>query len=115
MSELPIKQQLRYLKGMTEKLSVVHEAQIVQLRNYPRLIPNIKTAETIIDIDTKTIVYKCDSESKVFRKSKKVNIAFENVVNWIQTIVWDDTVVEFIVNGKSVYDTRLHREPASSN
>ena len=58
MSELPIKQQLRMLKGMTEKLNSVHEAQIVQLRNYPRLIPNIKSAETSIDIDNKTVIYR---------------------------------------------------------
>lgn len=110
MSEIPIKKQLKYLKGVTEKLNVVHEAQIVQLRNYPRLIPNIKNAETSIDIDNKTVIYNCDSETKTFRKTKKTLIAIENVVTWIQTIVWDNTVVEFIVNGKTVYDTRIDRQ-----
>lgn len=110
MPEIPIKEQLRYLKGMTEKLNVVHEAQIVQLRNYPKLIPNIKSAETKIDIDHRLITYECESETKIFRKTKKVKIAIENIITWIQTIVWDNTTVELIVNGKSVYDTRLEEQ-----
>ena len=112
MPELPIKEQLRYLKGVTEKLNVVHEAQIVQLRNYPRLIPNVKSAETKIDIDNRTIVYECTSESKIFRKTKKVNIAIENIILWIRTIVWDSTTIEIIVNGKSIYDTRIDEKQA---
>ena len=110
MGELPIKAQLRYLKGMTEKLNVVHEAQIVQLRNYPVLIPNVKTAETEIDIDNRTVTYKCESETKIFRKTKKTKIAIENITTWIQTIEWDDTIVELIVNGKSIYDSRIDRK-----
>lgn len=114
MAKVTLKEQLIHLKGITERLNTVHEAQIVQLRNYPRLIPNISSAETRLDIDKHSIVYECSSESPVFRKTKKVKTAIENVVTWIRTVVWDDTTVEFIVNGKSVYDTRIDRQQSSS-
>ncbi len=115
MSSIPIKEQLKYLKGVTDRLNVIHEAQVVQIRNYPRVIPNIKEAETKLNIDTRTITYDCVSENPVFRKTKKVRVAIENVVTWIRSVVWDDTTVEFVVNGKSVYDTRIDREPTASS
>ena len=115
MTEIPIKEQLRYLKGMTEKLNVVHEAQFVQLRNYPILIPNISSAETKVDIDKHIVIYNCNSGSKVFRKTKKVKIAIENIITWIQTVVWNDTTVEIIVNGKSIYDTRIDERQSTGS
>lgn len=116
MAKVSMKEQLIHLKGITERLNTVHEAQIVQLRNYPRVIPNISKAETRLNIDNHSIVYECTSESPTFRKTKNVKVAIENVVTWIRTVVWDDTTVEFIVNGKSVYDTRIDRqEPSASS
>ena len=113
MGELPIKQQLRYLKGMTEKLNVLHEAQMVQLRNYPILIPNIKKAETRVDQKKHIVVFDCESEKTHFRNTKKVNIAIENIITWIHAIIWEDTAVELIVNGKSVYDTRINERQST--
>jgi len=107
MSKVTPKQQLMYLKGMTERLDVIHEAQIVQLRNYPILIPNIKKAEMEINIDQRKITYDCESKTKTFKKTKKTLIAIENIMNWIKVIVWDSTIVEIKVNGKSVYDSRI--------
>lgn len=107
MSKVSIREQLGYLKNMTERLGVIHEAQAVQLRNYPRLLPNIKDAETRISPDSRTVVFNCESESKPFRKTKSFKIAMKNVVKWVRIIVWDDTTIELIVNGKSVYDTRI--------
>jgi len=109
MTQMNLKSQLMHLKGITERLNTIHEAQIVQLRNYPILIPNIKSAETKIDIDTHTITYECISQSKTFKKTKNIKTAIDNIVLWIKTIVWDDSVIEIIVNGKSIYDTRIDR------
>jgi len=113
MKKMDVKAQLYHLKGITERLNTIHEAQALQLRNYPRLIPNIKSAETKIDIDKHLIIFECESESKMFRKTKKTKIAIDNIVTWIRSIVWDDSILEVIVNGKSVYDTRIdEREQA---
>jgi len=115
MSNISIKDQLRYLKGMTEKLNTVHEAQVVQLRNYPLLIPNIKKASTTFNFDTHTVTYKCDSVNGKFRKSKKAKIAIENIITWIQSVVWSDTTVEINVDGKDIYDTRIDEREATKN
>jgi len=115
MTQVPLREQLGYLKNATERLGVIHEAQIVQLRNYPLLIPNVKTAETKVDIEKKTVVYECESKSKQFRKTKQVKIAIENIVKWIHTIIWTNTIVEIKVNGKSVYDTRIDGQSTGSS
>jgi len=105
--KLSAKDQLFYLKGMTERLGVVHEAQLVQIRNYPLLIPNIKKAETELGIDTKTIVYKCNSQEGKFKKTKTVKTAIANIEKWIKSIVWDETVLIIQVDGKEIYDSRI--------
>jgi hypothetical protein len=107
MSKIPMKEQLKYLKGITERIDVLHEAQTLQLRNYPLLIPNIDTAETTIDQANKTVRYKCVSKKKPFRKTKKVDIAIQNIDEWIRFIIWDDTIVEISVDEKEIYDSRL--------
>lgn len=107
MNKVTIREQLGYLKSMTERLGVIHEAQAVQIRNYPKLLPNIKNAEARVSIDNRTIVYVCDSESTPFRKTKLFKTSMKNIVKWIRVVVWDDTTVELIVNGKSIYDTRI--------
>lgn len=104
--KISVKDQLFYLKGLTEKLGVVHEAQLVQIRNYPLLIPNIKKAETEFDIDAKTIVYKCESQGK-FRKTKQTQLAISKILEWIRIVVWDETIVIIQVDGKEIYDSRL--------
>lgn len=106
MAKVPLKEQLMYLKGITDRFGMIHEAQIVQIRNYPRTIPNIKSAETLIDTEKHIITYNCESETPSFRRTKKVKIAIQNVTNWIRTVSWDDAVIEFNVNGKNIYDSR---------
>lgn len=105
--KISIKDQLFYLKGLTEKLGVVHEAQLVQIRNYPLLIPNIKKAETEFNIDTRTIVYKCQTEEGRFRKTKQTKLAISKIQEWIRIVVWDETIVIIQVDGKEIYDSRI--------
>ena len=106
MNKLSVKEQLMHLKQMTLRLGTIHEAQIVQLRNYPLLIPNIKSAELEIDAKSHIIKYKCESETKKFRKTKKVKDMCSNIQIWIETIVWGDSIIETTVDGKVIYDTR---------
>jgi hypothetical protein len=104
--KISVKDQLFYLKGLTEQLGVVHEAQLLQIRNYPLLIPNIKKAETELNIDTKTIVYKCQSEGR-FKKTKQTKLAISKIQEWIRYVVWNETIIIIQVDGKEIYDSRL--------
>lgn len=106
MEAMSTREQLRHLKGMTMRLGQIHEAQVLQLRNYPLLLPNIKRASTKIDHETRSIIYDCESKTGKHRKSKKFTAMVENIIIWTRSIVWDDTAVEVKIDGKVVYDTR---------
>ena len=107
MTVMTIKQQLGHLKGFTVRFGSIHEAQAIQLRNYPlTLSDSIKKAETKLDPKLHIISYHCSSKNGKFKKTKKANVAFQNIVVWIRTIIWDDTEVEVFVDGKMIYDSR---------
>lgn len=106
MASLSLKEQLFHLKAMTERINVVHEAQTVQLRNYPLLIPGVNTAETEINIEQKIVTFSCKSK-KQFRNTKKVKIAIENIYEWVKMVVWTTTILVVKVNGKEIFDSRV--------
>lgn len=112
MSQLSIKEQLMHLKQLTLRLGVIHEAQTVQLRNYPLLIPNIKSAVLDLDAERHIVHYKCTSESGRFRKTKKTKDMISNILIWTRLIIWEDTIIEITVDGKFIYDSR---ETTASN
>jgi hypothetical protein len=95
-------EQLAMLKGMTVRSGAVHEAQVVQLRNYPLLLSFTETAET--HIGEKLVVYNITSTK--FKKTKKSIAAMDKIVDLTRKILWDDTDVVFNVNGNPVRDTR---------
>jgi hypothetical protein len=110
VTEVSFKDQLMQLKAMTVRVGSLHEAQVLQLRNYPLLIPGVIKAETEIDPSTKLVRYKCESDLKKFRKTQKVKDFCKNIEVWIRTIIWDDTIVEIYVNGKSIFDSRINND-----
>lgn len=101
--------QLAALKATTERLGVLHEAQLLQLRNYPILLDGIDSAKTEIDQGNKHIKYDCISGGK-FRKTDLRLRMFKKIVWMIQQVVWTDVTVEFNVNGKPIYDSRIDRD-----
>lgn len=101
-----MKEQLMHLKQLTLRLGVIHEAQTVQLRNYPLLIPNIKSAVLDLDVEHHIVHYKCESETGKFRKTKKAKNMISNILIWTRTIIWEDTIIKIIVDGKLIYDSR---------
>lgn len=106
MASISVKDQLFHLKAMTERLNVVHEAQTLQLRNYPLLIPGVDAAETELNIDHKIVTFKCTSK-KTFRNTKKVKLAVENIFEWVKMVIWTSTTLVISVNGKEIFDSRL--------
>jgi len=102
--ELTIHQQLGLLKDLTVRLGMIHEAQSLQLKHWPLLIPNVDKAKAEVDVERKLVMYNC--ESKKFRKTKKVLKYFENIDSWTKQLLWDETSVQFLVNGEVLYDSR---------
>jgi len=98
-------EQFRMLKGLTIRFGCLHEAQVHQLKVYPKLIVGIQDATAHVDSDNKTVQYKCSG--KQIRKTKKRLKEMSIITNWIRTLLWDDTVVIFEVNGKVLYDSKF--------
>lgn len=100
-------QQLMYLKGLTMRTGVIHEAQALQLRNWPLLVPGVKKAETHIDTDQKFIKYICEPKFKTFRVTKSVKDQCNNICIFARKITWDDAVVVFFSGKKPIWDSRI--------
>ena len=102
MSEtLSTKEQLIQLKAITERTGAIHEAQAMQLRMWPLLIPQIQEAQVSVDTDRHYVIIKCKSDK--FRNTKKAKLTYSNIETWVQQILWDDTVVFIDVNDRKVY------------
>lgn len=105
--------QLAMLKATTERMGVLHEAQLLQVRNYPILMDGIVTAQATVDQDGKHIVYDCKASGK-FRKTDMRLKMFKKIVWMLQQVVWTDVIVEFNVDGKPIYDSRIDRDESKS-
>lgn len=107
-TKMNMKEQLAHLKDLTERFNMLHEAQTVQLRNYPLLIPNIKSAEVKINTDFHIVTFHCE-EDKKFRLTKKAKAMIGNILLWSRTVVWSDTTLEIFVGDRMIYDSREER------
>lgn len=102
---ISIKEQLRYLKGITVMTGGVHEAQALQLKNYPIVINDVKSAKTKIDPEKKMVWYTL-KVSETFKSDKLMEQVCDAIVTWVRTIVWDDTAVVFMIGKDVIYDSR---------
>lgn len=96
-------EELRQLQALTVRTGIIHEAQALQLRNWPLLIPGVKSAEAIVDAERKMVTYSCKTETeKTFRRTKVAAMYIEQIGNWTRNIVWPDSTVVVKVNGKVI-------------
>jgi len=95
--------QLKHLKAMTIRLGVLHEAQVLQLRNYPLLIPGVKTAKTHVDVDSKSVAWTCQTKNKKFRLTSSVKTWCVNIEKMVRVILWDETQIKIVINGRTIY------------
>lgn len=102
------KEQLQYLKGLTVSTDVIHEAQTMQLRNYPIFIPGVKPqATTKIDVDNQIVYYECEKAKKGAKVRKKnFEAKCKVITQWVRAIIWDHTTVVVSVEGEVVFDSR---------
>ena len=104
--EFSFLKQLMYLKGMTVRTGSIHEAQALQLRNWPLTIPGVKSAEAHVNTDAKLIKYILTPKNKSFRTTAKVTETCALIDKYIKTILWDETTVVMEVGKKVIYDSR---------
>jgi hypothetical protein len=98
--------QLIWLKSNTLRTGAIHEAQALQLRNYPLLLPKAisGTGTASVDIDARTVDYSVEVDGlRPTKKFKQICLAIEK---WTRTILWDDTLITIKANNKLVFDSR---------
>jgi hypothetical protein len=105
MSISDVEEQLMMLKRMTVTTGAIHEAQKLQLINYPRMSAKIKAVTTKVDVAKKTVYFECQAKTKVYKSGKFENELFENIVTWVRILLWDESRVVIKVNGKRELDS----------
>jgi hypothetical protein len=103
--EITFLRQLQELKAMTVRTGAVHEAQALQIRNYPKLIPGVSDAKTTVDVENKIVYYDCITAS-TFRCTKSVKTMCQNINTWVKTILWDETAVVITSGDRALFDSR---------
>lgn len=105
--EITFLRQLQELKAVTVRMGILHEAQMLQLRNYPLLIPGVSKATASIDVDHKIVTYECIVKRK-WRCTKKVLGMCKQISVWLKTILWDETAMVVLVNKEVIFDSRTN-------
>lgn len=105
MSEATVPQQLRLLKAITVRTGAIHDAQALQLKIWPTLIPNVTHSVALVDANKKSVKYVCQSSG--LRPSKKMRLLCEHICEWTRTILWNETKVVIEINKKKVFDSSV--------
>lgn len=89
-------EQLLALKGMTLAMGCLHEAQVLQLKSYPILLPNVKKWDVEVDPDKHLVTYNLKGKA-----NKLQLMIMRDIVGYIRRyLLWDDSKVVFKLNGK---------------
>jgi hypothetical protein len=95
-------EQFAALKSMTIRTGAIHDAQALQLRNWPLMIPGVASAEARLDVENRTLTYVLKA-----RPVKGVIPACKEIAKLIRTyLLWDDTAIVFKAGKKVIYDSR---------
>lgn len=90
------------LKMMTIKTGVIHEAQALQLKVWPKLIPNVKSSVAKVDPDKKAVLFELEGS---LRPTKKMKEMFTAIDKWTKLLLWDNTKVIFKHKKKIIYNS----------
>lgn len=108
-----IMEQFRILKGLTVRFGCLHEAQVQQLKVYPQLISGIKNSTAHVNSENRIVQFRCTGSN--IRKTDKRLKEFGAITGWVRTLLWDNTVVVFEVNGKTLYDSTFDYEAGADS
>lgn len=99
MNKLSVQDQLLQLKAMTVRTGAIHEAQALQLRTWPLLIPGVKSCETVVDVESQLVTFNCATEGK-FKKTKTAKEWMNRIDGFTKLLLWPETKTKFVFNGK---------------
>lgn len=106
MNKISVQEQLMQLRAMTIRTGAIHEAQRLQITNWPKLVPGVslKPDDTVVqvDIENHVVHIMAKSKGKTFRTTSAVKEWVKNIQFWTAAILWPDTRVVFKVNGKQI-------------
>ena len=105
MPSFTLLEQLQHLKAMTVRTGSIHEAQALQIRNYPKLLTGVVSVSANVDIENKLVTYNCKVK-KGFRFTEKNKIMCGNISIWLRTLLWDSTSVTFTAGKRVLFNSR---------
>lgn len=102
MDNSKIEEQLMLLKMMTLKTGVIHEAQALQLKLWPKLIKNVESSVAKVDPSKKTVTFELEGS---LRPTKKMREMFDAIKGWTRILLWNETKVIFKYKKKVIYNS----------
>jgi hypothetical protein len=94
--EEEILEQLGLLKGITVRLGILHEAQVLQLQMWPLvLFPHALSSTAEVDTDKHIVNFKILTSLKNKPSGKSHTKAVKELDKWVKNILWDDTRIKF--------------------
>lgn len=99
-------EQLQLLKAVTIRTGAIHDAQALQLKMWPMLIPGVTKAEARVDVDKRTVIFVCKSTAKG-QPTKQNRLLFENIAKWVKTLLWNESLVIIKINNKAVFNSTV--------
>jgi hypothetical protein len=97
-----LEEQLMLLKMMTMKTGVIHEAQALQLKVWPKLIPGVLSSVAKVSAENKTVIFELKGNIKNTKKTKQM---FSAIKEWTRLILWDNTKIVFKYDKKAIYSS----------
>lgn len=102
--EIKLHQQIGMLRDMTRRTGAIHEAQVLQLRMWPRLFAGSTSSETKVDAEKKIVTYEVSGKISKSAKNKRL---INELNRWTKELLWAETTVIIKFNGKVVFDSRV--------
>ena len=102
MSKFDWTAQLAMLRGMTQKLGVLHEAQALQLRLWPYTVdPTLEKSEAKVDLEAKVVTFVWSGSTlKIDKKYKERLQTLSDNVKFLLGDVW---LIEVVLDGITIF------------
>lgn len=114
MANMDTMTQLMLLKSMTQRTGSLHEAQLLQIKLWPRMILGT-TSGTTVHVDQENHLIKAFLEvDETYDENLTTLALMKEIVGWVRKITWDDAHVVFLAKHRTVYDSRTERRDAGT-
>jgi hypothetical protein len=95
--------ELLLLRGITESTGIIHEAQALQLRLWPRtILPWIAKSAAEVDLDAKMVHYKCQTNQET-PQSDDHESRYQALGEWTQFLLGPSWFVSISVDGNLMH------------